>query len=174
MTWTIRAAGAADAEALALIGAATFLETFAIVHTGAEILAHCRSEHSAAAYSRLIGPECDAWILETAATAAPLGYAMLTTADLPGQSAGDLELKRIYVLSRFHGDGAGAELMRRVVTRARERGAERLLLSVYSGNERALAFYRKQGFAKIGDHRFFVGETGYLDFVLALQLNGAD
>ena len=63
--------------------------------------------------------------------------------------------------------------MRRTVVRARERGAKRLLLSVYCDNERALAFYRKQGFEKIGDNRFFVGETGYLDFVLAMPLSGA-
>lgn len=172
MTWSIRGAERADAGALSLIGSATFLETFAAVHTGDEIVAHCRDEHSVAAYERLIGPDCDCWILETAATKAPIGYSMLTPADLPGQRDGDLELKRIYVLSRFHGGGAGAELMRRAIVRARDRGAERMLLSVYSDNARAIAFYRKQGFQKIGDHHFFVGETGYLDFVLALPLSG--
>ncbi|MFY7960245.1 MAG: GNAT family N-acetyltransferase [Elsteraceae bacterium] len=170
MNWTIRTATADDAEALALVGAATFLETFAPVHTGAEIVDHCREEHSAEAYCRLIGPTSDAWLVETAATAAPVGYALLTAAELPCAAPEDLELKRIYVLSRLHGGGAGAALMRLAVARARERRAARLLLSVYSENDRALAFYRKQGFAKVGDHRFCVGATGYLDFVLALPL----
>ena len=170
MNWTIRTATRADADVLALVGAATFLETFAPVHTGAEIVDHCREEHSPDAYRRLIGPSSDAWIVESVPTAAPLGYALLTEADLPGGAPGDLELKRIYVLSRLHGGGAGAELMRLAVARARERRAKRLLLSVYSLNDRALAFYRKQGFEKIGDHRFYVGETGYLDFVLAAPL----
>jgi ribosomal protein S18 acetylase RimI-like enzyme len=174
MTWSIRSASPRDADALALVGAATFLETFAPVHTGDEIVAHCRNEHSAAFYARLLGPECDGWILETAATQAPVGYAVLTPADLPGQAAGDLELKRIYVLSRYHGSGAGPELMRRVVERARERGAARLLLSVFSENLRAIAFYEKQGYRKIGEHRFFVGETGYLDLVLALPLGAPE
>jgi len=173
MNWTIRRATPADADLLALVGAATFLETFAPVHTGAEIVDHCLAEHSAEAYRHLIVPESDAWIMETAPTAAPVGYALLTSADLPGAAAGDLELKRIYVLSLLHGSGAGAELMRLAVARARERGAKRLLLSVYSENDRALAFYRKQGFEKIGDHRFFVGETGYLDYVLAAPLAGS-
>jgi ribosomal protein S18 acetylase RimI-like enzyme len=170
MEWLIRRAEAADADALALVGAATFLETFASVHTGAEIVAHCREEHSVATYERMLGPGTDAWIIETAATAAPIGYAMLTAADLPGCEPSDLELKRIYVLSFCHGGGAGPELMRRVVARAQERGAARLLLSVYSENPRAIAFYRKQGFDKIGDTRFFVGETGYDDLVLARSL----
>jgi ribosomal protein S18 acetylase RimI-like enzyme len=172
MNWTIRTATAADADALALVGAATFLETFAPVHTGAEIVDHCRDEHSPDAYRRLIGPESDAWIVEAAPTAAPLGYALLTPADLQGAAPGDLELKRIYVLSRLHGGGAGAALMRRAVDRAVERGARRLLLGVYCENDRALAFYRKQGFEQIGEHRFFVGETGYLDYVLARPLAG--
>ena len=54
MNWTIRRAGWADAEALALIGAASFLATFAEVHTGVEIAQHCRSEHSVVAYERLL------------------------------------------------------------------------------------------------------------------------
>lgn len=170
MNWTIRAASHADADALALVGAATFLETFAPVHTGQEIVDHCRKEHSPEAYRRLIGPESDAWIVESVPTQAPLGYALLTAADLPGAAPDDLELKRIYMLSRLHGGGAGAALMRLCVARARERRAKRLLLSVYSLNDRALAFYRKQGFEKIGENCFFVGETGYLDFVLAAPL----
>lgn len=59
VNWSIRLAGAADAKALALIGAATFLETFAEVHTGAEIVAHCEAEHSVSAYERLLGPDTD-------------------------------------------------------------------------------------------------------------------
>ncbi len=170
MNWTIRRAGWADAEALALIGAASFLATFAEVHTGVEIAQHCRSEHSVVAYERLLQAPADAWLVETTATAAPVGYALLGDADLPGCRNGDLELKRIYLLPGYHGTGAGAELMQRVLERARERGAKRLLLGVYSGNARALAYYRKHAFQKIADHRFFVGETGYDDVVLALQL----
>ena len=37
-----------DEEALALVGAATFLETFAGLLTGPDILAHCRVQHAAA------------------------------------------------------------------------------------------------------------------------------
>jgi ribosomal protein S18 acetylase RimI-like enzyme len=172
MTWSIRSAGPKDASLLSLVGSATFLETFASVHTGDEILAHCGNEHSAAYYARLLNMDCDCWILETARTKTPVGYAVLTSPELPGQAEGDLELKRIYVLSRFHGTGAGAELLRRAVARAHGRGAARLLLSVYSENGRAIAFYEKKGFEKIGDHRFFVGDTGYLDFVFALPLGG--
>lgn len=168
--WAIRRADAADADLLALIGTASFLETFADVHTGAEIVEHCGLHHSADAYRALLAKGADAWLIETGATKAPIGYALLTDVDLPGAEPGDLELKRIYMLSRLHGTGAAAELMRLLMERARERGARRLLLDVFSKNDRAIAFYRKFGFAKIADVRFFVGATGYDDIVLAAPL----
>lgn len=170
MEWVIRPAGLDDVDLLAIVGAATFLETFADVHTGAEIVAHCREEHSAAAYEGLLAKGADAWLIETRATAAPIGYAVLTPADLPGMQPGDLELKRIYMLAPLHGSGAAAALIREVTARAKARGATRLLLDVYSKNDRAIAFYRKYGFEKIADNRFFVGETGYDDWVLAAPL----
>src|SRR3546814_11132329 len=68
-------------------------------------------------------------------------------------------LKRIYSLSRFHGTGLGAALMERAVAAAE--GHRRLLLGVYARNDRALAFYPKQGFADIGTSRFDVGGKLY-------------
>ncbi len=167
MNWTIRRAGLDDAEALALLGAATFLTAFADVHTSAEIVEHCRDAHSVAAYHRLLAPSTDAWLVETASTGAPVGYAVLTEPGLELAGPGDLELRRIYLLPGLHGGGAGAALMQLVIERARERGARRLLLGVYSLNGRALAYYRKHGFEQIGEHDFLVGETVYVDFVMA-------
>jgi ribosomal protein S18 acetylase RimI-like enzyme len=168
--WTIRTAATADADLLSLIGMATFLEAFADVHTGEEIVAHCRAHHSADAYRALLAKGADAWLVETGTTKAPLGYAVLAEPDLPGAEGGDLELKRIYMLPRLHGTGAANRLMRLLMERARERGARRLLLDVFGENHRALAFYGKYGFSKIADVTFFVGETGYEDIVLAAPL----
>ena len=54
------------------------------------------------------------------------------------------------------------------VNHARAEGASRLLLGVYQGNERALAFYERMGFDKIGTRQFDVGGRIYDDWVLAL------
>jgi ribosomal protein S18 acetylase RimI-like enzyme len=169
---TIRAATAEDAEHLALIGAATFLETFAGVLDGDAIVEHCRREHSADTYRRHLVQGAWAWVAEVSPGRAPIGFALAGDTDLPGSNlaGGDLELKRIYVLSRFHGAGIGAQLMRKAVERAVDQGAERLLLGVYAGNDRALTFYRKQGFLKIADRRFKVGSREYDDVVLAKVL----
>ena len=85
----------------------------------------------------------------------------------------DLELKRIYLLSRFHGAGAGRALMEAAIVEARLRGARRLLLGVYAGNGRAIAFYLKQGFSRISERRFQVGRNAYEDIIFALDLKEA-
>ena len=166
--WRIREATREDAGALALIGAATFLETFADVLDGAAIVAHCEHAHSRATYEAYLDAGAQAWLAEVEPGLAPVGYALSAEPDLPGARDGDRELKRIYSLSRFHGSGLGAALMAAAVEAAA--GHERLLLGVYARNARAIAFYRKQGFEPIGERRFDVGGKLYDDAVLARAL----
>jgi ribosomal protein S18 acetylase RimI-like enzyme len=169
--WRLRQAGIDDAERLALIGGATFLETFAGLLQGDAIVAHCANEHGAQAYRALLADERSAaWVAETQAGGAPVGYALVTVPKLAQAGPGDLELKRIYSFSRMHGTGLGAALMGRAVRHAEEAGAERLLLGVFVGNLRALAFYRRHGFEKIGERRFRVGTQDCEDVVLAKVL----
>lgn len=172
MNWTIGEAFAEDADRLALIGSATFLETFAGILDGSAVVAHCRQEHSAAAYRRFLECGYQAWLATVAPGEGPIGLALLGPADIPGaaEDGSDLELKRIYVLSRFHGGGPGKALMQRAVERAAERGARRVLLGVYRHNERAIRFYQKNGFAQIAERRFRVGDRDYEDIVLARPL----
>ena len=172
MTWAVRAASLADADSLALIGATTFLETFAGILEGKAIVAHCLREHSATAYRCYLEAGASAWLAEADPCAAPIGFALMGRTDLPGSLADgtDIELKRIYALSRFHGSGLGAQLMACAVERAREMGAQRLLLGVYAGNERARAFYGKSGFERIAERRFRVGDRDYDDIVFARAL----
>lgn len=169
--WRIRSCDEDDVAALALVGGATFLETFAGVIDGRALVAHCTTAHSADTYRHYLEEGGKGWLAEASKGGAPIGYALLTPpGDIPGAEPGDLELKRIYALSRFHGTGLGAALMQKAHEAARD-GARRLLLGVYANNARALAFYRKQGFTDIGERRFNVGGRVYDDRVLALPLN---
>src|SRR3546814_9140352 len=93
-TWTIREAGESDAPALALIGAATFLETFAGIIDGAAILGHCAAQHSAAAYRDHLAAGARAWLAEALPGGAPIGFALITKPDLAAAAEGDIELKR--------------------------------------------------------------------------------
>ena len=154
-----------DAAALSLIGGATFLESFAGILEGEAIIAHIASQNSADSFAKYLAAGAKGWLAEAAQGGAPIGYALLTPQDLPGGEDGDIELKRIYTLSRFHGSGVGAALMQAAS------GYKRLLLGVYRHNARAIAFYQKQGFEPIGTRQFNVGGTIYDDLVLAKPLN---
>jgi GNAT superfamily N-acetyltransferase len=169
MNWTVREAAQQDANRLALIGSTTFLETFAGLLDGAAILSHCEKEHSTASYRRYLDEGNRAWLVEADAGNAPIGFSLVGLTDLPGSSTddSDIELKRIYALSRFHGSGIGARLMQQAVRYAEVQGYRRLLLGVYAGNDRARAFYAMNGFIQIADRRFRVGDREYDDVVLA-------
>lgn len=170
---TIRRAQPGDEDALALVGQATFLDTFAGILEGPAIIAHCQSAHSAAKYrSWLADPDAAIWIAQAGTGHAPIGYAVLATPDLPlADPATDLELKRIYLLGRFHGGGIGKRLLDGAVMHARAVGAARVLLGVYQGNSAALAFYRRQGFASFTTRQFNVGGRLYDDQVMRLVLD---
>lgn len=162
-----------DEHALALVGQATFLETFAGVLDGADILAHCHTQHTAAVYAAWLGERAGLlWLAETTAGLAPIGYFGLRAAELPAPDVRetDIELKRIYVLKRFQGTGVGDALMDRAITTARDFGKTRLLLGVYALNERAIAFYQRRGFQPVATRRFPVGHNTYEDTVFALPL----
>lgn len=169
---TIRRALPEDAERLAHIGVATFIDSYVYDIDGDAIVAHCTRQHSREVYAKyLADPACSVWLAEYAATGAPIGYAVNCPPDLPlPLQPGDVELKRIYVLSRFHGTGTGPRLMEAAIEDARQRGAPRLLLGTYEDNHRAIAFYRKAGFALAGTRQFQVGEKVYDDIVLARPL----
>ena len=160
----------ADAFALSLIASASFLEAFAGILSGPDILAHVRQNNSPEKFlSWLENPTHRAATAEL--EGAPVGYAVLCPPELPVPlTASDLELKRIYLLHRFQGSGSGAALMQWAIAKAQAMGKTRLLLGVYGGNHSAIAFYKHQGFAIIGTRQFLVGSTLHDDFVLAREV----
>jgi diamine N-acetyltransferase len=167
---TVRRATLADAAKLSLVGGASFLESFADDHPGDDLVNHVRDSHSAAAYQNwLSDPAYALWIVEEA-LGAPVGYAVLGPGALPGAAAGAFEIKRIYVLRRWHGGGLGKQLFHKCSEIARERGATRLLLAVYTANQLAQQFYARQGMSVIGETCFMVGATEFTDLVMAMDL----
>jgi GNAT superfamily N-acetyltransferase len=167
---TLRTCGPGDEQALALVGAATFLESFAGILHGPDILAHCCHQHAEQKYAAwLASPSARLCLAEV--KQAPIGYAVLCPPDLPiALTPTDIELKRIYLLHRFQKLGIGAALLNWSIEQARTLGMRRLLLGVYGGNEAALAFYVRNGFRQIGTRQFLVGATLHDDFVLGLDL----
>ena len=102
---------------------------------------------------------------------APIGYAVLGPVDLPIETTiQDMELKRIYLLHRFEGEGIGRRLMEAATKAATAVGAHRLMLGVYDANQHALAFYARHGFIELGRKAITIGSTVYDDLLLGRPL----
>ena len=65
-----------------------------------------------------------------------------------------------------HGLGAAAELMHASLNAAADAGGRGVWLGVNSQNARAIRFYEKSGFRKVGTKSFKLGSTVEHDFVL--------
>ena len=167
---TIRRAGLHDAAKLSLLGGASFLESFANDHPGQDLVDHVTKDHSIAVYEAwLADVDFALWLVEEA-QGAPIGYAVLGPPTLIVATAGDIELKRIYILYRWHRRGLGKALFDMVETEARARRAGRLILAVYEVNHDAQRFYRQMGFSVIGATRFLVGTVAFNDLVMGRAL----
>lgn len=170
---SIRVCSPEDASTLSLLGSATLLEAFAGLIPGHAILAHCHQNHTVTAWERYLNdPVNRAWIAEIEPGKFPIGYSLMTEPDFPSGLAqpGDLELRRIYLFSRFQGQGLGDRLMGCVIDEARSRDARRVLLGVYPDNKRAIAFYKRSGFFQIGTRAFHLGADTFMDPVFARDL----
>ena len=93
-----------------------------------------------------------------------MGYALV--AKLPF----DAELQAIGVLPDCQGQGIGKRLLNKVVAVAKQWQAERLLLEVRAGNQRAIALYQQAGFGEDGCRKEYYpavkGTTGREDALL--------
>ena len=170
---SIRPCAPGDEQALALVGQATFLEAFAGILDGADVIAHCQRQHDAQLYRDWLAlPAMRLWLAEATPGGAPVGYLVLSPASLPlaEPRANDLEIKRIYLLHRFQGQRVGQGLMQAALVQARASGAGRVLLGVYAENHAALAFYARCGFTQLGRRTFRVGRTDYQDVILGITL----
>ncbi|MEM9739668.1 MAG: GNAT family N-acetyltransferase [Pseudomonadota bacterium] len=172
--FTLRRAEPGDEHALALVGAATFLDAFIHDISGPDLVAHCARQHSVAIYAGYLSktdPRWACWLVEHAETLAPIGYAVACPPDLPGDAdPTDIELKRIYCLSRVHGSGAGQALFNAALSHCQSLKAPRLWLGTYEENRRAIAFYKRNGFKTVAKRQFKVGEQMFDDIVMARTL----
>jgi len=112
----------------------------------------------------LIESECfgsGAWS-ETLVRAEVTGerHHVLVTDDLQAYGAislsGDVaDLDRVAVVPAARGQGLGRELLRTLVDRARDLGAERMLLEVAADNSAAIGLYESFGFTTINTRKAY-------------------
>lgn len=81
-----------------------------------------------------------------------------------------IELAKLYVLRPFHGCGIANVLMDRGLEHASLRGASQVWLCVWERNARAAAFYRRWGFARVGEMLIPWGGVVFRDCVMTRRV----
>src|SRR5580704_8389764 len=131
----IRRAGPADAEALAAIGQATFVETFGHLYPPEDLASFLAEAHSVErAKADLANPAKAAWLVE--ADGQVVGYALACPAKLPHPEVTPAcgELDRIYLLADHRGGGLGTRLLDETLDWLEREGPRRLWIGVFSEN----------------------------------------
>ena len=158
----------ADVDSLSQLGRETFVATFGHLYSNEDLdfflenafhpdaiqndlsntafqyrVAHdCNKNHRMIAYCK-IGP--------LRVPIVPLGRA--------------IEIWQLYVRVPYHRNGVGREMMNWAMSRCSLTGANEVYLSVWSGNHRAIRFYERFGFSKVGTYDYMVGKQADHEFI---------
>ncbi|MGH2570074.1 MAG: GNAT family N-acetyltransferase [bacterium] len=170
-TLQLRRATRDDARLLADLAARTLRDAYSSSHSPGEVDAHIAAN---------FGPDRLATELESPKSATflafegevPCGYATIRIGDLPACVVGPepVELLRIYLTADAMGRGHGSALLRSCLEEARRWRRETMWLGVWEENARAIIFYERWGFRRVGTHEFVFGGKAYDDLVMARSI----
>lgn len=169
MIVTYRDASVEDAGLVTALFRDSFVETFAHLYHTEDLAAFLSDATEDVWREEIADPQMSIRIAFAAGR--PAGFARVGPGTLPIQRKGrSVELRQLYLLQPWQGQGIAAGLMEWAVSEARARHAEHLYLSVYVDNHRARRFYERYGFVEEGPYTFMVGNHADEDIVMRLDL----
>ena len=175
MLLSLRKCAPEDADILRALSIRTYYDTFASMCAPADMDAYLAEAYDR---SKLLGELCDEYeqFLFLYADEQLAGYLKLNEApsqtDLNDEQS--LEIERIYISADFQGKGLGKYLMEQAACMAQKRGKQYVWLGVWEKNEKALHFYRNNGFHPIGTHSFIMGADMQTDYIMRKDLISSD
>lgn len=151
-----------DAEALAALGRATFIETFvdgfAIPYPRPDLEAYLGEAFAVATLrARLLDRDQAWWVVERAGAPVAFANAGPTTLPHPDARPTHAELRRLYVARRAQGRGLGTRLLETALAWMTAHTDGPLWIGVWSGNLKAQRLYAAYGFEKVGEYKYPVG-----------------
>jgi ribosomal protein S18 acetylase RimI-like enzyme len=158
MDASIRRATTKDAEAMAALGAETFVETYGHLYPTADLEAYLAAAYVPSTLVRaLADPEVAAWV--AVADGRMVGFSQARPADLPHPDLRPWhgELQRLYLRASHQKGGLGSRLIAPALDWLAARGRTPVWLNVYTGAEAAQRFYERHGFRKVGEMSYMVG-----------------
>jgi ribosomal protein S18 acetylase RimI-like enzyme len=169
----IRYATSEDAELLAKIGAETFWDAY---HTDSHlertfIKTHIASTFTPEQMGSELGRENIIYLIAEN-DIEEVGYVRLLPENSREDVSGNkpIEISRIYLRKKFWGKKFGSLLLERCFKEAEKCNCDVIWLSVWQYNERAIKFYEKYGFYKVGSHIFDLAGDSQIDFLMERNL----
>jgi ribosomal protein S18 acetylase RimI-like enzyme len=173
---TIRTATANDAGKLAELAAITFPLACPPGSSPADIQAHLEKTLSEANFSEYLA-DANITVMVLDDDGQLTGYTMLIAKPASDPDVASVlsaqpstELSKCYVHPDHHGKGAAARLIQASLALAADKGASAVWLGVNSENAKAIRFYEKSGFQRVGTKSFKLGNTVEHDFVMENRL----
>ena len=166
-TFLIRTGLESDAAALAAFAARTFEETFGADNRPEDLRAHLSNAFGILQQTReLLNPNMVTLLAHQREVL--VAFAQVRRKNPPPcvTAPRPIELHRFYVDRSAHGKGIAQQLMSAVHEVARSFGGTHLWLGVWERNPRAIAFYKKAGFADCGSTVYHVGPDPQIDRVM--------
>lgn len=172
-TVVIKAVTQNDIEQLQEIGKKTFYETFSAGNTEENMRKYLKERFSTEKLTAELNDNNSQFYFAVLDDRV-IGYLKLnfgkSQTELQDNKA--LEMERIYVLKEFHGKKAGQLLYEKAMQIAEQKNTDYVWLGVWEENPRAIAFYKKNGFAEFDKHIFKLGNDEQTDIMMKLQLKG--
>ena len=171
----IRRASLDDARLVSLLGTVTFFEAYFEQDDPQDLADYLHESVNPEKISaELASADTEFFILFRNNCA--VGYAKMRTGAKAEciKSENSIELQRIYLVERVYGKGVGEALLEFCLDNARRRGFEIVWLGVWQENPRAIRFYEKHGFRKVGEITFPYGETVGRNWVMEKALKEND
>jgi len=165
-------ANSSHAETIASIGKLSFRDAFGnLFNDKSTLFEYLEYTYSIEKVTKSIEKENNVFFIAFVENV-PVGFAKVKKSSLNEQieSIAQMELQKIYVLSYYHGSGAGAALMQTVLELAYQIQPDYLWLDTHTTNTKAIRFYEKNGFVKAGKNYFTIGAQTFEYYVMCLPI----
>ncbi len=172
MSITITRADISHAAIIATIGKKSFRSAFEHLFSNKEdLLEYLENTYCPVKLAKSLRDEENIYLLAVH-DGENVGFAKIKKYSLNEhiESVAQVELQKIYVLQEFHGKGAGTALLREVKKIAKEIYPDYLWLDTHISNEKAIRFYEKNGFKKVGKYFFTIGSQTFEYHVMGMPV----
>ena len=160
----IRNADKTDVHVISLLAHAIWPDTYASILNDAQLNYMLNYFYSEESLKKQI--DDGQHFLLALSNAETVGFASYSHSN----KTGAYKIHKLYVHPMLHGHGFGKKLLERIIKDIKSKGATKLALNVNRHN-RAIHFYEKYGFKKVGEEDVAIGEGFFQnDFVMEMDI----